>query len=214
MARLGKFRSAGTGSSRASPMSLNGYHSRLLSGFCSTRLMANDTPESTTPPERNMIARRRWFRYWALKSPASLCICRARQGSTCGPDGIGGDIAHRDVAALGDRLARQRATHARAATGEGSDLSGKILHERRRSFPFQSSNGSRLASFPARRETASKLEVRKFRVLTVNTSRTAGIRLGSWPLWMMISDTATMRPAGLDPLANPFGPKVLPMSSV
>jgi hypothetical protein len=25
---------------------------------------------TTTPPERNMIARRRWFRYWALKSPA------------------------------------------------------------------------------------------------------------------------------------------------
>jgi exodeoxyribonuclease-3 len=38
------------------------------------------------------------------------------------------DIAHRDVAALGDQLPRKLAAHARAASGDDSDLSGKILH--------------------------------------------------------------------------------------
>ena len=41
---------------------------------------------------------------------------------------LGGDIAHRDVAALGDQLARELAAHARAAPGDDRDLSGKILH--------------------------------------------------------------------------------------
>src|SRR5216683_2708164 len=38
------------------------------------------------------------------------------------------DIAHRDIAALGDELAREFAAHARAAPGDNGDLSGKILH--------------------------------------------------------------------------------------
>jgi hypothetical protein len=38
-------------------------------------------PLTTTPPERNMIARRRWFRHWALKSPARVSVHRACQGS-------------------------------------------------------------------------------------------------------------------------------------
>jgi hypothetical protein len=33
-------------------------------------------------------------------------------------------------------LARQFAAHARAAPGDDSDLSGKILHERALTFPF------------------------------------------------------------------------------
>jgi hypothetical protein len=37
-------------------------------------------------------------------------------------------IAHRDIAALGDQLAREFAAHARAAPGDDSDLSGKIFH--------------------------------------------------------------------------------------
>src|ERR1700716_4587389 len=37
-------------------------------------------------------------------------------------------VAHRDIAALGDQLPRQLAAHARAAPGDDSDLSGKILH--------------------------------------------------------------------------------------
>ena len=49
--------------------------------------------------------------------------------------GVGGDIAHRDIAALGNQLARQLAPHARAAPGDDSDLSGKILHGRSLSFP-------------------------------------------------------------------------------
>jgi hypothetical protein len=40
--------------------------------------------------------------------------------------GIRRDIAHCDIAALGDELARKLATH--AAPGDHSDLSGKILH--------------------------------------------------------------------------------------
>src|SRR5216684_1676983 len=38
------------------------------------------------------------------------------------------NIAHRDIAALGDELARELAAHARAAPGDNGDLSGKILH--------------------------------------------------------------------------------------
>src|SRR6267142_539065 len=38
------------------------------------------------------------------------------------------DIAHRDIAALGDELARELAAHARAAPGDNGGLSGKILH--------------------------------------------------------------------------------------
>src|SRR6202161_2711865 len=38
------------------------------------------------------------------------------------------DIAHRDIAALGDELARQFAAHACAAPGNDCSLSGKILH--------------------------------------------------------------------------------------
>ena len=41
---------------------------------------------------------------------------------------IRGDIAHRDVAALGNQLARELAAHARAAAGDDGGLSGKILH--------------------------------------------------------------------------------------
>jgi len=37
---------------------------------------------------------------------------------------------------------------------------------------------------------------------------------GSSALWTMISDTSTTRRAGSNPLANPVGPKALPMSSV
>ena len=50
---------------------------------------------------------------------------------------IGGNIAHRDIAALGDELARQLAAHARAAPGDDSDLSGKILHGGSLTFPLQ-----------------------------------------------------------------------------
>ncbi len=38
------------------------------------------------------------------------------------------NIAHRDIAALGDQLARELAPHAGAAPGDDRDLSGKILH--------------------------------------------------------------------------------------
>src|SRR5258708_38894104 len=38
------------------------------------------------------------------------------------------DIAHRDIAALGDELARELAAHARAAPGDNGGPSGKILH--------------------------------------------------------------------------------------
>jgi len=41
---------------------------------------------------------------------------------------IRGDVAHRDIAALGHQLAREFAAHPRAAAGDDSDLSGKILH--------------------------------------------------------------------------------------
>ena len=50
---------------------------------------------------------------------------------------IGGDIAHRDIAALGDQLAREFAAHARAASGDDGDLSGKILHGGSLTFPLQ-----------------------------------------------------------------------------
>ena len=41
---------------------------------------------------------------------------------------LGRDVAHRDIAAFGDELARQLAAHARAASGDDGDLSSKILH--------------------------------------------------------------------------------------
>jgi hypothetical protein len=41
---------------------------------------------------------------------------------------LGRDVAHRDIAAFGDELARKLAAHARAAPGDDGDLSGKILH--------------------------------------------------------------------------------------
>ena len=41
---------------------------------------------------------------------------------------LGRDVAHRDVAAFGDELARELAAHARAASGDDGDFSGKILH--------------------------------------------------------------------------------------
>jgi hypothetical protein len=41
-----------------------------------------DTRKRTTPPERNMIARRRCAKTGPSKSPASVCRCRPRQGST------------------------------------------------------------------------------------------------------------------------------------
>src|SRR5450631_4350805 len=44
------------------------------------------------------------------------------------------NIAHRDVAALGDKLARQFAAHACAAPGNDRNLSGKILHGVRSPF--------------------------------------------------------------------------------
>jgi hypothetical protein len=50
---------------------------------------------------------------------------------------VSGDIAHRDIAALGDQLAREFAAHARSASGDDSNLSGKILHGRSLTFPMQ-----------------------------------------------------------------------------
>src|SRR5581483_2340893 len=48
------------------------------------------------------------------------------------PPGLGHrgfrDVAHRDVAALGHELPRELPSHARAATGDNSDLSSKFLH--------------------------------------------------------------------------------------
>src|SRR2546429_7606473 len=41
---------------------------------------------------------------------------------------LGRDVAHGDIAALGDELARQLAAHARAASGDDGDISGKIDH--------------------------------------------------------------------------------------
>src|ERR1700761_268381 len=41
---------------------------------------------------------------------------------------VSGDIAHCDIAALGDQLAREFAAHARAAPGDDSYFSGKFLH--------------------------------------------------------------------------------------
>ncbi len=38
------------------------------------------------------------------------------------------NVAHRDIAAFGDELAREFAAHARAASGDHGKLSGKILH--------------------------------------------------------------------------------------
>jgi hypothetical protein len=38
------------------------------------------------------------------------------------------DVAHRDIAALGDELPRELASHSRAAAGDDGDLSCKILH--------------------------------------------------------------------------------------
>jgi hypothetical protein len=35
-------------------------------------------PECTTPPERNMIARRRWFRYWVPQIPQQGCVGTGR----------------------------------------------------------------------------------------------------------------------------------------
>jgi hypothetical protein len=39
-----------------------------------------------------------------------------------------GDIAHRDIATLGDQLARELAAHACAASGDDGGFSGKFLH--------------------------------------------------------------------------------------
>ncbi|MGY4428442.1 hypothetical protein ACVWWO_000919 [Bradyrhizobium sp. F1.13.1] len=48
------------------------------------------------------------------------------------PPGLGHrgfrDVAHRDIAALGDELPRKLASHSRAAAGDDGDLSCKILH--------------------------------------------------------------------------------------
>jgi hypothetical protein len=41
---------------------------------------------------------------------------------------LGGNVAHRDIAALGNELARQLPAHARAASGDHGKLSGEILH--------------------------------------------------------------------------------------
>ncbi|MGY4217385.1 hypothetical protein ACVMFB_003884 [Bradyrhizobium sp. USDA 4522] len=43
---------------------------------------------------------------------------------------LGRDVAHRDIAALGNELPCQLAPHARAATGDDGNLSGEILHVR------------------------------------------------------------------------------------
>src|SRR5215470_7027765 len=48
--------------------------------------------------------------------------------------GVSRDIAHRDIATLGDQLPRKLATHTRAASGDDGILSGEILHGRTRSF--------------------------------------------------------------------------------
>ena len=47
---------------------------------------------------------------------------------------LGRDVAHRDIAAFGDELTRQLAPHARAASGDDGNLSGKILHGDRLTF--------------------------------------------------------------------------------
>jgi hypothetical protein len=44
------------------------------------------------------------------------------------------DVAHRDVAAFGDHLARQFAADTHAVAGNDGNLSGKILHWYRRRF--------------------------------------------------------------------------------
>ena len=41
---------------------------------------------------------------------------------------VGGDVAHRDIAALGHELAHQLAPHARAAAGDDRDPAREILH--------------------------------------------------------------------------------------
>jgi len=48
----------------------------------------------------------------------------------------GGYVAHRDIAACGDQLARQLAAHAGASTGNNSRLSCKILHGKTLAFPI------------------------------------------------------------------------------
>src|ERR1700737_2908449 len=53
------------------------------------------------------------------------------------PHPVSRHIAHRDIAAFGNQLAREFAAHARAAPGDDSDLSGKILHGRSLTFPLQ-----------------------------------------------------------------------------
>ena len=50
---------------------------------------------------------------------------------------VGGDVAHRNIAALGNQLARQLAAHACAAPGNDGNLSGKILHGRSGTFPVR-----------------------------------------------------------------------------
>jgi hypothetical protein len=47
---------------------------------------------------------------------------------------VGGDVAHRNIAALGGQLARKLAAHACPAAGNDGDLSGKILHGRLEPF--------------------------------------------------------------------------------
>src|SRR6476646_11877006 len=42
------------------------------------RLVRDQPSKSTTPPERSMIARRRWFRYWAPQITQRGYVCAAR----------------------------------------------------------------------------------------------------------------------------------------
>ena len=42
------------------------------------RLVLDRPPQRATPPERNMIARRRWFRYWAPQMTQRGYVCTGR----------------------------------------------------------------------------------------------------------------------------------------
>src|SRR5258707_10397942 len=60
------------------------------------RLVRDRPSKRTTPPERNMIARRRWFRYWAPQITQRGYVCdkacqgsKGRPGAT--PDGLSRD---------------------------------------------------------------------------------------------------------------------------
>ena len=72
-------------------------------------------------------------RFWLVLQDQALVTDRrrgsiARAACNAFVHRVRGDVAHRDIAALGDQLTREFAAHARAAPGDNGDLSGKILH--------------------------------------------------------------------------------------